>query len=83
MHRIPEHLECNLDITRYNVEKIEGVYRVYDAHFWTLCNGVHVGNVKIQVSPTADVKFVQEQAKIVYNQAGVNQLYIHIDYFDM
>ena len=83
MHRIPDHLERNLDITKYNVEKIEGVYRVYDAHFWTLCNGVHVGNVKIQVSPTADVKFVQEQAKIVYNQAGVNQLYIHIDYFDM
>ena len=81
MHRIPEHLECSLTNCRHNVEKIHGVYRVRDAHFWTLCAGVHVGNVKILISPSADARFVQEQAKIAYDRAGVDQLYIHIDYY--
>jgi len=40
------------------VSQLDGVYSVQQPHFWTLCSNVYVGGLKLEVSPTADTKFI-------------------------
>jgi len=40
------------------VSQLDGVYSVQQPHFWTLCSNVYCGGLKLEVSPTADTKFI-------------------------
>ena len=63
--------------------ELQGVLNVPESHFWTLCSGVYVGSVKIEVSSRADFRFIQMHTQNIYNQAGVKKLNIQIDYVQM
>ena len=83
MQRVPVQLDNQLSICHHRVSRLEGVYRVHDTHFWTLCTGVYVGNVRIQISPSADAMYVQQQAHLIYTSVGIKQLYVQLNFSDM
>lgn len=83
MQRVPTQLDSSLFKCHQSVERLEGVYRVHEIHFWTLCSDVYVGTIKVQISPTADARYVQQQAQLMYSSVGVKQLYVQIDFSDM
>ena len=47
-----------MTLSRVQVSQLDGVYSVQEPHFWTLCSNVYVGGLKLEVSPTADTKFI-------------------------
>jgi len=52
------------------VSQLDGVYSVQQPHFWTLCSNVYVGGLKLEVSPTADAKFILSHTHNIF--AAVN-----------
>merc|ERR1719427_648257 len=83
MQRNPTQLDKHLLKCHQRVERLDGVYRLHEMHFWTLCSDVSVGTIKVQVSPTADVRYVQQQVQLMYSSVGVKQLYVQLDFSDM
>jgi len=83
MQRVPTQLDNSLFKCHQSVERLEGVYRVHEIHFWTLCSDVYVGTIKVQISPTADARYVQQQAQLMYSSVGIKQLYVQLDFSDM
>jgi len=69
------------------VSQLDGVYSVQQPHFWTLCTNVYVGGLKVEVSPTADTKFIISHthnifaavniATVVTYKFNFNQLYYY------
>ena len=60
-----------------------GVFSVQEKHFWTLCTGQYVGNMKLEVSAAADPKFIVQQVQAIFKSIGVTQLYCQLDYTTM
>lgn len=59
---------------------MEEVYNVQEPHFWTLCSGVYVGNLRVEVSQKADAKSILSHIQSMFKQIGVKHIYIQIDY---
>lgn len=60
--------------------QMEEVYNVHEPHFWTLCSGEYIGNLKVEVSQKADAKSITSHIQSMFKQIGVKQIYVQIDY---
>lgn len=79
MQRQPKELDEVLPGCFHRVSQLDGVYSVQQPHFWTLCSNVYVGGLKLEVSPTADTKFILSHTHNIFAAVGVRQLYVQID----
>lgn len=50
--------------------QLEGVYRISEPHFWTLCSDVFVGTIKIQIAPNANPRYIQSQVHSIFAQVS-------------
>ena len=80
MQRTPLSLDDSLQECHQRVMQLEGVYRIYEPHFWTLCSDVYVGTIKLQIAQDANPSYIQSQAHNIYAHVGVRQLYVQIDF---
>lgn len=83
MQRTPRQLEDQLPGCYQRVSQLEGVYSVQDPHFWTLCSEVYIGTIKVEVETKADTRYILSATHGIFNQIGVKQLYVQIDYAAM
>lgn len=60
--------------------QLDGVYSVQDTHFWTLCTDIYIGSLKVEVSNKADTRFILSHIQNIFNQIGVRNVYVQIDY---
>lgn len=49
---------------------LDGVIQVQDAHFWTLCSGVYLGSLRLEVIPETDTRRVLTAARSILLQVG-------------
>lgn len=83
MQRQPRELDGALSACYYKISALPGVFSVQEPHFWTLCTGQFVGNIKLEVSAAADPRYVIQQARGILSTVGVTQLYVQLDYTTM
>lgn len=83
MQRTPRQLEHLLPGCYQKVSQLEGVYSVQEPHFWTLCSEVYVGTIKVEVESKADFRYIQSATHGIFQQIGVKQLYVQIDFAAM
>jgi len=83
MQRTPKEIEKSLPICYQRVMQLEGVLGLHQTHFWTLCSEVYVGTMKLEVSPDADVRYINSQTHNIFTQIGVRQLFVQIDHAQM
>lgn len=83
MQRQPRELDDLLPNCFYKIRALPGVFSVQEPHFWTLCSGQYVGNVKLEVSGAADPRYLVQQVRAIFSTVGVTQLYIQLDYTTM
>nr|XP_045609333.1 zinc transporter 7-like [Procambarus clarkii]XP_045609334.1 zinc transporter 7-like [Procambarus clarkii]XP_045609335.1 zinc transporter 7-like [Procambarus clarkii] len=83
MQRQPKELDNVLSGCYYKISALPGVFSVQEPHFWTLCTGQYVGNLKLEVSPAADPRYVIQQTRAIFYSVGVTQMYVQLDYSTM
>lgn len=83
MQRQPEALDHSLLQCYQKVTGLAGVYSVQEPHFWTLCSDVYVGAIKLEVSKNVDPKYVVTNTRMIFEQVGVRQMYVQLDYAAM
>lgn len=83
MQRQPSALDRVLPQCYNKVTQLVGVYSVQDQHFWTLCSDVYVGCLKLEVARTADPKYVVSHTQMIFQEVGVRQLTVQLDYAPM
>lgn len=80
MQRQPKELDSVLPSCYHKVMQLSDVYSIQEPHFWTLSSGVFVGSLKLEVSRDADLKYIVSHTHMIFNSAGVKQLYVQLDY---
>lgn len=80
MQRQPKELDEVLPRCYQRVMQLAGVYSIQEPHFWTLSSGIFVGALKLEVSKATDLKYVVSHTQMIFNSAGVRQLYVQLDY---
>lgn len=80
MQRQPKELDNVLPSCYQKVMQLSDVYSIQEPHFWTLCSGVFVGSLKLEVSRDADLKYIVSHTHMIFTSAGVKQLYVQLDY---
>ncbi|XP_023324518.1 zinc transporter 7 [Eurytemora carolleeae] len=80
MQRTPKQLDNKLADCYQKVMSLEGVQGVQETHFWTLCTNFYCGGLKLEVSATADPKYIVSHTQMIFRGVGVNQLYVQLDY---
>ncbi|XP_076043311.1 solute carrier family 30 member 7 [Oratosquilla oratoria] len=80
MQRQPVELDDNLAQCYRKVMMLPGVFSIQEPHFWTLCSGKYIGNLKLEVSGAADARYVTQQTHAIFSAIGVYQLYVQLDY---
>lgn len=83
MQRQPTVLDRVLPGCYQKVTGLAGVYSVQEPHFWTLCSDFYVGAIKLEVSKNVDPKYVVSHTRMIFEAAGVKQIYIQLDYQSM
>lgn len=83
MQRQPTVLDRVLPGCYQKVTGLAGVYSVQEPHFWTLCSDFYVGAIKLEVSKNVDPKYVISHTRMIFEAAGVRQIYIQLDYQSM
>lgn len=83
MQRQPNQLDRVLPGCYQKVMGLAGVYSVQEPHFWTLCSDFYVGAIKLEVSKNVDPKYVVSHTRMIFEAAGVRQIYIQLDYQTM
>lgn len=83
MQRQPRELDGVLSGCFYKISALTGVFSVQEPHFWTLCTGQYIGNIKLEVSAAADPRYVVQQTRAIFSAVGVTQLYVQLDYSTM
>lgn len=83
MQRQPQSLDRTLPGCYQKVMGLAGVYSVQEPHFWTLCSDFYVGAIKLEVSKNVDPKYVVSHTRMIFEAAGVKQIYIQLDYQTM
>jgi solute carrier family 30 (zinc transporter), member 5/7 len=83
MQRQPPVLDRVLPGCYQKVTGLAGVYSVQEPHFWTLCSDFYVGAIKLEVSKNVDPKYVVSHTRMIFEAAGVRQIYIQLDYQTM
>ena len=72
--------QCKFNFPILQVAALQGVVGVQETNFWTLCTNQYVGGVKLEVRHDADPKYVTTYAQLIFREAGVNHVYIQLDY---
>jgi zinc transporter 5/7 len=80
MQRSPKQLDGVLTDCYQKVMQLEGVQGVQETHFWTLCSDYYCGGLKLEVSATADAKYVVSHTQMIFRSVGVTQLYVQLDF---
>ncbi|XP_022660479.1 zinc transporter 7-like isoform X2 [Varroa jacobsoni] len=83
MQRVPHALDGQLQSCFQRVSALDGVYSVQDKHFWTLCSGVYIGNMKLEVARRADLSQILSHTQAIFKQIGVDKLYVQMEYAAM
>lgn len=83
MQRVPHSLDVHLQSCFQRVASLDGVYSVQDKHFWTLCSGVYIGNLKLEVARRADVNAILLHTQAIFKQVGVDKLFVQTEYAAM
>lgn len=83
MQRSPKELDESLPKCYRRVMELDGVVSIQEPHFWTLCSNVYSGSVKIEVDPRADSRFVLSHTHNIFNQIGVKNVTVQIEYAHM
>lgn len=83
MQRQPVALDHVLPQCYNKVAQLAGVYSVQEPHFWTLCSDVYIGAIKLEVSKSADPKYILGHTHMIFADVGVRQLYVQLDFAPM
>jgi len=83
MQRTPYALDNVLQQCYQRVGALDGVFSVQEKHFWTLCSDVYVGTIKLEVAKRADLSYVLKQTQSIFQQVGVNQVYVQMEFASM
>nr|XP_018914557.1 PREDICTED: zinc transporter 7 [Bemisia tabaci] len=83
MQRTPIALDHVLPQCYQKVMQLAGVYSIQEPHFWTLCSDVYVGALKLEVSKSADPKYLVSHTHKIFASVGIKQLYVQLDYTAM
>ncbi|PRD29828.1 UNVERIFIED_CONTAM: slc30a7-a [Trichonephila clavipes] len=70
MQRSPKALDHVLPSCYQRVMQLDGVYSVQEPRFWTLCSNVYIGTIKLEVSPTADAKYLLSHTHNIFTQVN-------------
>ncbi|EEB14912.1 Metal tolerance protein C2, putative [Pediculus humanus corporis] len=80
MQRQPVSLDHVLPQCYNKVMQLAGVYSVQEPHFWTLCSNTYVGGIKLEVSKSADHKYIIRHTHMIFAEIGIKQLYVQLDF---
>lgn len=80
MQRQPVELDTALPNCYRKVMQLPGVLSVQDPHFWTLCSDYYVGGIKLEVSRSADPKYILSHTNTIFSDVGVRQMYVQLDF---
>lgn len=83
MQRQPLSLDNVLPQCYNKVMQLAGVYSVQEPHFWTLCSNTYVGGIKLEVSKSADHKYIIRHTHMIFADVGIKQMYVQLDYPSM
>ena len=83
MQRQPVSLDHVLPQCYNKVMQLAGVYSVQEPHFWTLCSNTYVGGIKLEVSKSADHKYIIRHTHMIFAEIGIKQLYVQLDFPSM
>ena len=72
--------QCKSHFSILQVAALQGVVGVQETNFWTLCTNQYVGGVKLEVRHGSDPKYITTYTQLIFREAGVNQVYIQLDY---
>merc|ERR1719361_1075117 len=80
MQRQPRQLDGKLQGCYNKVASLKGVQGIQQTNFWTLCTDYFVGGIEIDVDRDADSKYLLTYTQLIFREAGVQQLYIQLNY---
>lgn len=80
MQRQPRQLDGKLQGCYNKVASLKGVQGIQQTNFWTLCTDHFVGGIEIDVDRDADSKYLLTYTQLIFREAGVQQLYIQLNY---
>eukprot|EP01135_Chromosphaera_perkinsii_P001639 Nk52_evm16s208 gene=Nk52_evmTU16s208 len=80
LQRSPVDLDDRILNALQQVHSLEGVVKVQEPHFWTLCTGKYFGSASILVTPTVDYISIQKQVKSIFHHGGVEKMVVEIIY---
>ncbi|MCL4127371.1 UNVERIFIED_CONTAM: hypothetical protein GTU68_054235 [Idotea baltica] len=83
MQRQPRELDNVLPGIFQRMMMLPGVFSVQEPHFWTLCSGQIIGNIKLEVSGATDPRYTVAQTQALLKSVGVTQVYVQLDYSTM
>ena len=64
------------------VNDLEGVVEVRDAHFWTLCTGAYLGSMRLDIQEGSDSTHLVAMARSILKQAGITDVIIEVTVID-
>lgn len=80
MQRQPQALDYLLPMCYQRVMQLVGVYRIKEAHFWTLHCEEYVGCIELDICREADAYFILTQTREILSEIGVRHVTIGLDY---
>lgn len=83
LQRTPQELDPVLPGCYQRIRMLPGVFSVQEQHFWTLCTGHFIGNIKLEVSAAADARYIVQQSTHIFKGVGVRQLFVQLDFTTM
>ncbi|OTF74820.1 Metal tolerance protein C2-like protein, partial [Euroglyphus maynei] len=80
MQRQPHELDSILPNCYRRVSQLDAVTNIHEAHFWTLCSGQYVGALKVEMRSNGNAAAVVSQTHAIFQQVGIKNLHVQIDY---
>ncbi|UYV85082.1 SLC30A7 [Cordylochernes scorpioides] len=71
MQRTPPSLEPHIPQCLQRVCQIPDVFSVQDPHFWTICSNRFAGSIRLEVSPSADLRPIISHTQAIFAQVSL------------
>lgn len=82
MQRTPTSLDNLLAHSLRKVYDLEGVLKIRDQHFWTLCSGSYMGSLRLDVVSGTDTGRLLDTTRRIFVEAGLTDVLVEINSVD-
>ena len=80
LQRCPIGSEGRINAALQKVHMLDGVLKIREPHFWSLCTGKNYGSAYVTVRHGVDYMSMQRQILSVFEHAGIQHMVVQIDY---